>query len=129
MAIVTPENQKRNSQIMDLYFQGLSFRKIAWMLDLNVGVISGVVHRSGKANRGGFKANLDVLCGQRFGRLLVLHLDRYNDDGNPYWMCQCSCGRKHSVLSRNLKQGRTRSCGCLARETSSQRMRTAHAKH
>jgi hypothetical protein len=37
------------------------------------------------------------------------------------WICQCDCGNLVSVLGRQLRNGHTKSCGCLQRE------RTANA--
>lgn len=55
------------------------------------------------------------LTGERFGRWTV---ERY--DGRrgrkPYWRCRCDCGGKKSVHGSHLKDGRSRSCGCLNRE-------------
>lgn len=55
------------------------------------------------------------LTGQRFGRLTVLDF-AYNDNGNTYWECLCDCGNRAIVRGVRLKNGRTRSCGCIAKE-------------
>lgn len=60
------------------------------------------------------------LTGQRFGRLVV---QEYINDGR--WLCRCDCGQTCSVRSWSLRNGRTKSCGCLARDTS----RVSHTKH
>lgn len=52
------------------------------------------------------------LTGQVFGKLTVLSKAE-NVNGRTSWNCQCSCGKKKIVSSRNLKSGKTRSCGCL----------------
>lgn len=57
------------------------------------------------------------LTGQRFGRLVVLA-----DSGKRYkgksilWRCICSCGNITDVAGYNLKNGNTKSCGCLQRK-------------
>ena len=66
------------------------------------------------------------LTGQSFGRLTVL--ERVEDmvslhpgsDEKRFvrWRCLCDCGNVVDVLGLNLRQGQTRSCGCLRRETS-----------
>lgn len=62
------------------------------------------------------------LTGQRFGRLTVL--SRAEDYVDPHgnhrikWLCRCDCGNKCEILSIMLRNGGTRSCGCLRRETS-----------
>lgn len=60
-------------------------------------------------------AKLIDLTGQRFGRLLVLRRDTYTDD-QAYWVCQCDCGTITSVMGGSLRNGLTRSCGCLRAE-------------
>ena len=54
------------------------------------------------------------LSGQRFGRLIAVEYV-----GNSKWKCLCDCGNETEVFSSNLTKGRTKSCGCLARETTS----------
>lgn len=58
------------------------------------------------------------LTGQRFGRLVVLRLDRERTDktGNTYWICQCDCGKIKSICASSLVGGLTKSCGCIRRE-------------
>ena len=54
--------------------------------------------------------------GKRFGRLTALHPDPEVHTKKRKWICQCDCGNACSVSSSNLKNGHTRSCGCLRRE-------------
>lgn len=58
------------------------------------------------------------LTGQRFGRWLVV--GRGTPTHKRYkprpWACICECGRSAEVPGDNLKNGRSRSCGCLRRE-------------
>ncbi len=55
------------------------------------------------------------IAGQRFGRLLVLHVapkrGRYRR-----WVCRCDCGEHVEIVTYQLLTGKTRSCGCLHRE-------------
>lgn len=55
------------------------------------------------------------LEGQRFGRLVVEEKGPAKG-GQAVWRCRCDCGNVVDVLMGNLKQGMTRSCGCLGRE-------------
>lgn len=57
------------------------------------------------------------LTGKKFDRLEVL--ERVNNEtGNRYkWKCLCDCGNTVLVSPQNLKNGHTKSCGCLQRET------------
>lgn len=75
------------------------------------------------------KPKLIDLTGQRFGRLTVIEKTvPYKSNGThaTRWLCQCDCGRKTAVTGGNLKRGYTKSCGCLRRELSSQRLRAAY---
>jgi hypothetical protein len=63
------------------------------------------------------------ITGQKFGRLTA---KKYLGVLNPpyratYWLCVCTCNNKTSVRTGDLRSGRTKSCGCLHRETSSKR--------
>lgn len=51
------------------------------------------------------------LCGQTFGELTVLSLEKENN--HSYWLCQCSCGNKYKALTYELTSGKRKSCGCL----------------
>lgn len=67
---------------------------------------------------------LKDITGQRFERLLVLEKsDRKNKARAPYWKCLCDCGNEVYVVGTTLRDGRTKSCGCLQRELASSAMR------
>lgn len=52
--------------------------------------------------------------GKRFGRLSVKYLARTtSSNGNARWICKCRCGKVVEVDSQNIRNGLTRSCGCL----------------
>jgi hypothetical protein len=66
---------------------------------------------------------LSITAGQRFGRLVVV--DRApSRDGRRVYNCLCDCGTMAAILGSPLVNGRTRSCGCLRRESTSSRMTT-----
>lgn len=55
------------------------------------------------------------LTGQKFGRLTVI--DRApNKNGRSAWNCICDCGNTIQVISKSLRSGNTKSCGCLHKE-------------
>jgi hypothetical protein len=58
------------------------------------------------------------LTGQRFGRLLVLVRAENGNRKQTRWLCRCDCGIEKVVPALSLKQGGSRSCGCLKAETS-----------
>jgi len=66
------------------------------------------------------------LSGQRFGRLTVQH--RVGDTSPVYWKCLCDCGLSNTVQSGHLKNGNVTSCGCLARQRTSERSKK-HGMH
>ena len=61
------------------------------------------------------------LEGQKFGRLTVLHFTGRNKSGHSLWNCLCECGQFNTVTISNLKDGSTKSCGCLQKELVSKR--------
>jgi len=72
------------------------------------------------------KRNRFDLIGKRFGRLTVISLVGVDKRGNRLWDCACDCGKKNeAVLGKILKEGRTKSCGCL-REEAAKRANTTH---
>jgi len=78
--------------------------------------------------RGGQR--LTDLTGKRFGRwrVIALHPERKRYTGRSgsftLWACRCACGTKRIVWGDDLRQGKSASCGCIARELS-----TKHGRH
>lgn len=68
----------------------------------------------------------EALLGKRFGRLLVIGLSHATSNG-LVWTCRCDCGNTKIIQTRQLSQGKTRSCGCLRRELT-KRKHTLHGK-
>lgn len=60
----------------------------------------------------------DNLIGQKFGRLTVVDLDHRDASYRTYWLCECDCPEHNRVViyGCNLRDGTTKSCGCLASE-------------
>jgi hypothetical protein len=61
--------------------------------------------------------NAKDITSQRFGRLVALGPVAVNANRKVMWLCQCDCGNTAPVASTQLRFGKTRSCGCLVRET------------
>lgn len=57
----------------------------------------------------------ESLIGQRFGRLVVVDEGEIIDY-RKYWNCICDCGNKRIVRGGHLKDGSSKSCGCLVSE-------------
>lgn len=59
------------------------------------------------------------LTGKKIGRLTPIK--RTRKQGNEwYWECQCDCGNLCEVRGVSLRAGKTKSCGCLKKETDRQ---------
>jgi hypothetical protein len=68
------------------------------------------------------------LCGKRFGRWIVLRGTDRKTGSNYYWACRCDCGTEKEVLGTTLKNGTSKSCGCLHKELLAARVtRHGHA--
>ena len=61
--------------------------------------------------------------GKRYGKLTVCDRSSGQHDkyGHYLWKCICDCGNVCYVKGAQLRNGNTRSCGCLHRETLSER--------
>lgn len=57
------------------------------------------------------------LIGQRFGNLVVIDEDYSKIDSRKHrikrWICKCDCGNYITVVTSKLKNGLTKSCGCI----------------
>lgn len=76
------------------------------------------------------KSDAESYIGKIFNRLTVHSLERLpNNKGHAviWTVCICSCGKEKRVTLSNLKQGQTKSCGCLKNETSSMRIASMNA--
>lgn len=73
--------------------------------------------------------NYQDLSGCTFGRLKVIERaeDRICPNGNHeiQWLCECNCSNHNRVIVRgySLKNGDTKSCGCLQKELLSKRVK------
>ena len=58
--------------------------------------------------------------GQRFTKLLAIKDIGKNTLGKSLFLCRCDCGKETIVIGSNLKNGHTKSCGCLKIEIAGQ---------
>lgn len=70
-------------------------------------------HRADKINI--YNSNrLINLIGKKFGKLEVLSEDKSRTkQGKHYWFCKCECGNIVSIKGDSLRDGRSKSCGCI----------------
>ena len=73
-----------------------------------------------KTHCGCSKSYLLDLTGQKFGILTVIKrtsqpigVNRTENRPRSYWYCECDCGGSKIVRTSSLKNGCTKSCGCL----------------
>lgn len=64
------------------------------------------------------------LVGQKFNRLTVMGFMGTNKQGNSFWHCKCDCGNIKKVPACKLKNGDTKSCGCLSAQKVGERSTT-----
>ena len=64
------------------------------------------------------------LKGQRFGRLTIIKRVENDKWKNAKWLCQCDCGNVKKINGYELKNGHTKSCGCLQKERASKARKT-----
>lgn len=72
---------------------------------------------------------LNYYINKRYGKLVIKSI-HYTDGTktNTKVNCICDCGNKKIISLRTIRRGRTKSCGCLQKEKSSQ-ARKARSKH
>ena len=79
------------------------------------------------------RANLgkgENLAGQKFGRWLVLSRYEKKLGDNIYYLCRCECGTIKVVRASSLKDGSSKSCGCLKAETTAkQSLKHGYSHH
>jgi len=62
--------------------------------------------------------HVNKLSGMKFGRLYVIKdSGERTRKGGILWECLCDCGNKCLAQSHLIKNGSTKSCGCLVHET------------
>ena len=68
------------------------------------------------------------MIGKRFGRLTVV-AETQSRKGRAMWICRCDCGQLTTVYGVNLRNGNTRSCGCLHKESLESVTKDINTKH
>lgn len=99
-------------------------KKVMWKCKCSCGketIINGHSIRTGQILSCGCLRNEKVakaivvdLINQRFGKLTVIEkTDKRGSDGSIIWKCRCDCGNECEVNGNYLKNGDTKSCGCI----------------
>lgn len=106
--------------------------RTAWLCECDCGnfkIVRGTDLRTGKITSCGRGCPLRNQrsgvfkdeTGNRYGKLLVLKRSENSTDGKVKWLCRCDCGNEVEVRGTDLRNGKTQSCGCLAKENASNR--------
>lgn len=61
------------------------------------------------------------LTGSKFEKLTVICEDG-KSGSDRLWLCQCQCGNITHVAGANLRSGATKSCGCILKQSSHDRL-------
>lgn len=64
-------------------------------------------------------SHLKDLTGQKFNRWTVISRAQNDKRGQAQWNCVCECGNTSIVGGKDLRLGKSRSCGCLQKDTMS----------
>jgi len=56
------------------------------------------------------------IAGEKYNHLTAISYSHINKQRQAMWICLCDCGNKSVVESYALRKGRTKSCGCVAKE-------------
>ena len=104
--------------------------KACWLCQCECGskdIVDGSSLRSGNSKSCGClraevtsERMLIDLTGKRFGRWTVIERASNGNREQPRWLCRCDCGNKGIAHGTSLRDGNSQSCGCLARERTSE---------
>jgi len=65
-------------------------------------------------------SHLKDLTGQKFNRWTVIERAENDKRGQAQWKCICDCGTVSIVGGKDLRLNKSKSCGCLQKETMAQ---------
>lgn len=66
------------------------------------------------------------ITGRKYGRWTVLNIEKRGY--LTYYKCQCECGTIKTIHGGGLVYGKSKSCGCLAREGAIKRTKHGHSR-
>lgn len=61
----------------------------------------------------------DNNIGKKFGKLTVLKFHHFDKHNYKHYLFRCECGNEKIINFSNVKSGKTKSCGCLYKTSSS----------
>lgn len=94
------------------YNEGLSERGIGRALGITLKIVQRVFREQKLSPR----PKVKDLKGKKIGKLFIKERDGFNNHCTVIWKCICDCGKITHVLSSNLINGSTISCGCATED-------------
>ena len=93
------------------------YSRVRWICKCDCGIIKEVDPsnlRCGKSVSCGCSSVKVDLAGQKIGNWTVIDMVKERKKhGKIYWICKCACGTIKEVSAETLKNGESKSCGCL----------------
>ncbi len=120
--------QKFNSLVVIAFDSFGKHHRIKWLCRCDCGKeikVFGPCLKCGDTKSCGCRNVIEDLIGHKFNKLTVKS-HNYTKEGHTYWLCICDCGKTKTVSGRNLKNGHTKSCGCLLVSIMSKRRGRKH---
>lgn len=93
-------------------------RLATFFVNVDADIVSA--EQAGAQARGNSWAKRDI-AGQKFNRLSVLSEAGRSKDRKVLWLCRCDCGTELIVSGKRLRNGESKSCGCLKSEMTTAR--------
>lgn len=77
-----------------------------------------------------YPSAMTIKPNSRYGRLVVISRELSEKPlKRRKWLCRCDCGKEKFVTGDCLREGKTKSCGCLRSEVTSARTRVHGMRH
>lgn len=118
-------------ELIEKYNEGQSMNKLSKIYSIHEKTIGKIFKRNNIKTRNLIKnpkLNTGIkedLLNQRFSRLLVIE-PAESINGKSSWKCLCDCGNIKIVKAKYLKNGDTKSCGCLNIEKRKERYKSVY---
>lgn len=96
---------------------------VMWLCKCDCGnecYVSAKSLRNGNTKSCGCRRRLDI-TGERYGKLTAIRPIGILQGTSVTWLCKCDCGNEVKVLTKSLRSGNTKSCGCIWADDVSQK--------
>jgi hypothetical protein len=74
------------------------------------------------------KLNPEDYIGKKYGRLTIISFEGRDKNSHIIVKCRCDCGNEYISQFRTIKDGMTKSCGCLKAESNKIKLRDTFDK-